>query len=520
MTAPRSTEESRTLIDRLLDEQRLVTAVARFAQRHEDARSPLLERHYRALVPMDKPRPGQQYAFEVDLDRCSGCKACVTACHSLNGLDERESWRATGLLIGGADGPGAASQTVTSACHHCLEPGCADGCPVLAYEKDPATGIVRHLDDQCIGCQYCVMKCPYEVPQYSKSRGIVRKCDMCHQRLAAGEAPACAQACPTEAIRITVVGAPEIRLSLSVAGANPFLPATPSPAITFPTTRYTSKRTLSSDLRAADESNVTPAHAHWPLVFMLALTQASVGLFSLAPGVAEGRAKSAALGLAWALGMAGLGVSVLHLGRPLKAWRAFLGLRRSWLSREIVIFGLFAKLATAWTATALFPNLGLPEFLNATLPAAAIVTGWLGVVCSVMVYHDTGRVWWGAGHTGPRFVGSACAAGLAGAAVFAPAMAIPALAAVWLKAALEWSTLRHARGSLGNPATRSATLLLGPLRPWIIARTLLAGAGSALLPFPRMAAAGFALVLAGEIAERLLFFRAISQPAMPGGAPA
>ena len=43
--------------------------------------------------------------------------------------------------------------------------GCLNGCPVLAYEKDPVTGIVRHLDDQCIGCQYCMLKCPYDVPQ-------------------------------------------------------------------------------------------------------------------------------------------------------------------------------------------------------------------------------------------------------------------------------------------------------------------------------------------------------------------
>ena len=51
---------------------------------------------------------------------------------------------------------------------------------MLAYEKDAETGIVRHLDDQCIGCQYCVLKCPYDVPKYSKKRGIVRKCDMCY----------------------------------------------------------------------------------------------------------------------------------------------------------------------------------------------------------------------------------------------------------------------------------------------------------------------------------------------------
>ena len=54
---------------------------------------------------------------------------------------------------------------------------------MLAYDKDPITGIVSHLDDQCIGCSYCIFTCPYEVPKFSSSRGIVRKCDLCQGRL-------------------------------------------------------------------------------------------------------------------------------------------------------------------------------------------------------------------------------------------------------------------------------------------------------------------------------------------------
>ena len=170
----------RTLIDDLLSEQRELTAVETFSRAHdaENVRGLL----YRELLPATPPAPGQQYAFEVNLDLCSGCKACVSACHSLNGLDEGETWRGVGLLV---DAPNAYDakrraqrgfqQNVTTACHHCIDPACLNGCPVLAYDKDSTTGIVRHLDDQCIGCQYCVMMCPYEVPQYSKARGIVRK---------------------------------------------------------------------------------------------------------------------------------------------------------------------------------------------------------------------------------------------------------------------------------------------------------------------------------------------------------
>ena len=87
-----------TLIDALLSEQRDLTAVERFARWHE-ANDASVATTYRHLVPLEKPRPGEQYAFEVDLDKCSGCKSCVAACHSLNGLDEDETWRSVGLLI-------------------------------------------------------------------------------------------------------------------------------------------------------------------------------------------------------------------------------------------------------------------------------------------------------------------------------------------------------------------------------------------------------------------------------------
>src|SRR5690606_7158431 len=195
------------------------------------------------------------------------------ACHSLNGLDDDEAWRDVGMIHGGNSTPGW-QQTITTACHHCEDPGCMNGCPVGAYEKDKDTGIVRHLDDQCIGCSYCILKCPFDVPKYSKKRGIVRKCDMCHQRLADGEAPACVQACPTEAIRIVKVASSKKQVARETAS---FLPGAPDPAITLPTTRYVGREVPASAV-AADRESLVPEHAHWPLVLMLMLTQAGVGL--------------------------------------------------------------------------------------------------------------------------------------------------------------------------------------------------------------------------------------------------
>jgi len=150
-TLPKTEPKRLPLLQQFLREQQELTAVERFSQLHESSEMPAQAKYYSSLLPVTKPKSGQQYGFSVDLDRCTGCKACVTACHSLNGLEDGETWRAVGLLHGGS-AAAPMQQTVTTACHHCIEPACMEGCPVNAYEKDAVTGIVRHLDDQCIGC--------------------------------------------------------------------------------------------------------------------------------------------------------------------------------------------------------------------------------------------------------------------------------------------------------------------------------------------------------------------------------
>ena len=253
----------RTLIDDLLDEQQQLSAVERFARKHERYQLPAQARYYRELIPVSKPQAGEQYAFAVDLDACTGCKACVSACHALNGLDEDEIWRNVGLIHGGTIAE-PYLQTVTTACHHCVEPSCLEGCPVRAYEKDAETGIVRHLDDQCIGCQYCVLKCPYDVPKYSHRKGIVRKCDMCYNRLAADEAPACVQACPTSAISIRTIEKAE--LTASLAPGDRLLPGAFDSGYTKPTTTYTTRRAMPSNARPGDSPVLRLEHALWPLI--------------------------------------------------------------------------------------------------------------------------------------------------------------------------------------------------------------------------------------------------------------
>ncbi|MEZ4267499.1 MAG: DmsC/YnfH family molybdoenzyme membrane anchor subunit [Myxococcota bacterium] len=540
-------------IDAELAAQQDLSAVQRFA-RLADTEAFAPGARHRDRIPLTRPRPGEQYAFEVDLDACSGCKSCVTACHNLNGLDAGESWRAVGELQGGSTAA-PYLQSVTTACHHCVEPACMTGCPALAYEKDPATGIVRHLDDQCIGCQYCVFMCPYEVPRFSHELGIVRKCDMCHDRLAADEAPACVQACPTAAISITLTTEAAV-VADSEAGA--FLPGAPDPRLTFPSTRYVSQRPQPANALPADYFAARPERAHPPLVAMLVLTQLSVGTFAveellraLTPASASASAAAAAFRatVALVLGLAAIGVSVLHLGRPLLAWKAVLGLRRSWLSREIMAFGAFAGLALLHaTALALGDRLGLPE--SPALGALVVATGALGVYASVMVYAATRRACWHPLPTALRFFSTAAILGLATSLVLshiaawllpgASASAGPALATALavtsaLKLAWEASLLRHVRDRQHGPRRRTATLLLGELHRVTGARFLCGFAGGVALPslyaavhdgpavgpafLTVVAVATVALCLIAELAERHLFFVAASAPAMPGGLP-
>lgn len=568
---PDQSKPPRTLIDELIAEQRSLTAVAKFARAHEQHELPAQARHYRDLIPLSKPQSGQQYAFEVDLDQCSGCKACVTACHSLNGLDDEETWRNVGLLHGGTHLQ-PIQQTVTTACHHCVDPGCLNGCPVLAYEKDSITGIVQHLDDQCIGCQYCVLKCPYDVPKYSERLGIVRKCDLCSSRLASGEAPACVQACPNEAIKITLIDKTSVSENYrsknageqvgkwesgTEAPSHPptfppahFLPGSPAPSITLPTTRYTSAQPLHESLRPADLNELKPQCAHTPLGIMLVLSQLSVGSFAvdqllaLLPNDPAATTRPALTLTALLTGLLALASSTLHLGRPLGAWRVFLGLRRSWLSREIIVFGLFAKLALLYTGAIWFPQFASPT-LTATLGCATVASGLLGVFCSAMIYHDTRRDFWHLRWSGLKFLGTTALLGTATVLLISSATPLPGgilttlagLTALFglLKLATELPILRSLQVEDYSPLHKTALLLTGPFGRLHRIRVALGWIGGVALPAmlgAQLSVAGSTallviqtaaivlLCLAGELIERRLFFTAVQPVQMPGGVPA
>ena len=159
----------------------------------------------------------QQVAKLIDVSKCIGCKACQSACQEWNDLRED---------IGHTDGTYNNPHDLTPAsltvmrftewdnpetgnlewlirkdgCMHCEDPGCLKACPAPGAIVQYSNGIVDFIHDNCIGCGYCVTGCPFNIPRISKVTHKSYKCTLCSDRVAMGQGPACAKACPTQAI--------------------------------------------------------------------------------------------------------------------------------------------------------------------------------------------------------------------------------------------------------------------------------------------------------------------------------
>ena len=141
-----------------------------------------------------------QYAFHFDSNKCSGCKTCQVSCKgNLQAAGEQPVPQGA-ELPGGAWELNEAGSYVPSgvfgyfmsvACNHCDEPACFGNCPTGAIQKDEDTGIVWVDAESCIGCKACVTACPYDAPSFSEESGLVIKCDMCKDEVAAGGKPIC-----------------------------------------------------------------------------------------------------------------------------------------------------------------------------------------------------------------------------------------------------------------------------------------------------------------------------------------
>lgn len=163
--------------------------------------------------------PVRPMGMLVDLTRCIGCRACMVACKQWNDLPAEKTAFFAGpgyqnprdlsgdtytlvrfheILV-----PGEELKWVFSRkqCFHCLEPGCVSACPVAALIKQPG-GEVAYDSEKCMGCRYCILACPFEIPrfQWEKSLPLIRKCTLCSDREELAQ-PACCATCPTGAMK-------------------------------------------------------------------------------------------------------------------------------------------------------------------------------------------------------------------------------------------------------------------------------------------------------------------------------
>ena len=457
-------------------------------------------------IPDRAPSPGEQYRFHFDMAQCIGCKCCVVACNEQNGNPPDINWRRIGEIEGGWY-PDTYRHYLSMGCNHCLEPSCLIGCPVEAYTKDPATGIVQHSADACIGCQYCTWNCSYGVPQYNPERGVVGKCDMCYGRLSDGREPACVNACPEGAIRIEIVNVQEWRREYSSANA----PGLPSADDSISTTRITLPEKLPPDIRKADYWQVRPEAAHWPLVVMTVLTQLSVGSFAVI-WLLQLLTATSRLGLAaissLALGGLALASSTAHLGRPIHAYRALKMWRRSWLSREVLLFGSFSMMAAFYAAC-----LWLGLRLSIELGAATVALGIAGIAASACIYLVPARPSWNTKFTVADFFLTASLLGPLFAAAIGAAsgrmltvLEVAAASAQLLNQTLRflWLTASDCFEHQASARLLSTTLV----KTFLLRGALLIAGGIAVplsgLPFSRFGA--LLMAFAGEILGRYLFY--------------
>jgi formate dehydrogenase beta subunit len=158
--------------------------------------------------------PRDAVGMLYDATKCIGCKSCVVACASANDLspdtrvdplhqspnDLNSNTKNIIKLYKSPDGN--SYSFVKRQCMHCLDPFCVAACPFHALAKNPVTGVVGWEAEKCIGCRYCQVACPYEIPKFEWEAVNARivKCEFCKERLAKDQEPACTFVCPTKAV--------------------------------------------------------------------------------------------------------------------------------------------------------------------------------------------------------------------------------------------------------------------------------------------------------------------------------
>jgi formate dehydrogenase iron-sulfur subunit len=170
-----------------------------------------------AAEAVARSRRDEAMGVLVDTTLCVGCRSCEGACNEVNGLPKpKVSFEDDDSLFEQVRDTSPSAFTVVNKytvsegveitrkqqCMHCVEPACSSACIIRAMERQ-SNGAVTYRNDLCLGCRYCMVACPFNVPkfEYSKASPFIKKCQFCFERQEQGELPGCVEACPVEALK-------------------------------------------------------------------------------------------------------------------------------------------------------------------------------------------------------------------------------------------------------------------------------------------------------------------------------
>jgi Fe-S-cluster-containing dehydrogenase component len=176
-----------------------------------------------------KQVPAEAMGMLYDTTLCIGCKTCVVACKQANDRSpDPGPWGEDALYDAPVDLNGKTKNVIKlyrdedirsymkMQCMHCVDPACAAACMLGSLKKDPVTGVVTYDPAYCVGCRYCMMSCPFNIPKFEFDKAVpnIVKCELCRHRIEdaptmtaagftrypMGQGPACCEVCPREAV--------------------------------------------------------------------------------------------------------------------------------------------------------------------------------------------------------------------------------------------------------------------------------------------------------------------------------